>query len=141
MQLAFASPTRSPIDAADAGDQSVRRGVLDQILDRAATALRRDHQRAVFDEGAGIAQVVNILARSALMGFAAARDRLGPRIIEAVRMPLLHFLQVVANVIEIDCLRIPRLCDADISLLDESQRMAFKYRIPFVHRDLRARYR
>ncbi len=117
------------IDAADAGDQAVGGRVLDQVLDGAAAALRGDHQRAVLDEAAGIAQVVDVLARGALMSFAPARDRLGPRIIEAERVALLHFLQIVADVIEIDFLRLSRLRDADIGLLDERERMPLEHRI------------
>ena len=109
--------------------------ILDQILDGAAAALRGDHQRAILDEGAGVAQVVNILARSALMGLAAPSNCLGPRIIEAERMPFLNFFQVVAYVIEIDFLRLRSLRDAHISLFDERERMPLEHRIAFVHSD------
>ena len=49
------------VDAADAGDHAVGRALVDQLLHRAPAPLRGDHQRAVLDEGAGIAEV---LARS-----------------------------------------------------------------------------
>ena len=92
------------VNAADAGDQSIRRGVLDQVLDGAAATLRRDHQRAVLDEGARIAKVVDILARGALMGLAPARDRVGPRFVETLRVALLHLVQIGADVVEVDLL-------------------------------------
>ena len=86
---------------------------FDQVLDRAAAPLRRDHQRAVLDEGARVAEVVDVLARGALTGLAPARDRLGPCGIEPVRMALVHLGQIGADVIEIDLLRprLPRLLD------------------------------
>ena len=56
--------------------------VLDQLLERAAPPARGDGQRAVFDEGAGIDQVVDVLPRRALAGLAPARDRVRPRRVE-----------------------------------------------------------
>ena len=56
----------------------------------------------VLDEGAGIAEVVDILARGALAGFAAARDGVGPRGVEADRMALANLGEIGADVIEID---------------------------------------
>src|SRR5207244_3453642 len=52
-----------PVHAADAGDETVRRRPLDQLLDRTPPALRRDHERAVLDERPGVAEMVDVLAR------------------------------------------------------------------------------
>ena len=62
------------VDAADAGDQAVGGRALDQILERAPAALGGDRQRAVLDERARVAEVVDVLARGAL-----ARSRAGAR--------------------------------------------------------------
>ncbi len=49
-----------------------------EVLDLAAAALRRDRQRAVFDERALIDQLRDVLARGALVGLArGARPRPG----------------------------------------------------------------
>ena len=79
---------------------------FDQVVDRAAPALRRDHQRAVLDEGARVAQVLDILARGALIGFAPARDGVGPRGVESDRVALVHLREIGADVIEIDFFRL-----------------------------------
>jgi hypothetical protein len=52
------------IDAADAGDHAVGRGVLDQVFLR-RRRLCRHRQGAVFDKAAGVAQIGQILARAA----------------------------------------------------------------------------
>jgi hypothetical protein len=53
------------VDAADAGDHAVGRGVGDQVLQAAAARLRGNRERAVFDEAAFVAQVGDVLARGA----------------------------------------------------------------------------
>ena len=53
------------VDAANAGDHAIGRGVLDQVFLASAAALCRNRQRAVFDETAGIAQVGHVLPRAA----------------------------------------------------------------------------
>ena len=124
------------VDASDARDHPVGRSVLDQILDRAPPPLRRDHQRTVLDEGAGIAQVVDIFASGALTGLAPARDRVGPRRVEAERMTLDHFRKIGTHAIQIDFARPRALCvGLDVGLLDERQRMPFEDRVAFGHRD------
>ena len=52
---------------------------------RAAAALRGDRERAVLDERARVAEVVDVLARGALARRAPARDRVGPRRVERER--------------------------------------------------------
>ena len=60
-------PRRSlgPTDGRQARDQAVGRGVGDQVLLGAPTALRGDRQRAVLDEAARIDQVGDVLPRGA----------------------------------------------------------------------------
>ena len=82
------SPNRSPLTLPIPATIPSAGVFFDQVLERAAPPLRRDHQRAVLDEGAGIAQVLDVLARGALTGLAPARDRLGPRRIESDRVAL-----------------------------------------------------
>ena len=48
-----ASLEQVAVDAANPGNHSVGRGALDQIVERAAAALRRDHQRAVLEKVPG----------------------------------------------------------------------------------------
>ena len=50
------------VDARSAGDEPVGRRAADQVVDTAPSALRRDRQAAVLDEGALVTQVVEILA-------------------------------------------------------------------------------
>src|SRR5579872_7507558 len=124
------------VDGADARNHSVGGRVLHQVLDSSAAALGGDHDRAVLDERARVAQVLDIFARGALNGFTAPRDRLRPGSIEAERVPLLHFLQIVTDVIEIDLLRLCRCRNANVRLLDERERMALEHRVAFRHGDL-----
>ena len=60
------------VDGAETGDDAVGRRVAQQLVHRAAAALRGDGQRAVFDEAAGVAQILDI----------------GPRGAAALRVPL-----------------------------------------------------
>ena len=73
-QRALCSPNSRGVDRADAGDDAVAGRVLDQVLQRAAAALGGEGERAIFDEAAGIAELLEVLARRALVGLAAARD-------------------------------------------------------------------
>ena len=82
--------------------------------------LRRDNQRTVFDECAGIAEVVDIFASGTLAGLAAARDRVGPRWVEAERMTLDHFRKIRTYAIQINIARLGLMRGLDVRLLDES---------------------
>ena len=74
----------------------------DQLLDRAAAALRGDDERAVLDERARVAEVVDVLARGALAGLAAARDGVGPRGVEPDGVALAHLREIGADGVEVD---------------------------------------
>ena len=90
------------VDPADSGDQSVRRGVFHQVVERAAAPLRCEYQRPVLDEGSRVAEVFEVFARGALMGFSPARDRLGPCGVEPFGMALVYLGQVGADTVEVD---------------------------------------
>ncbi len=102
MHWALESAKQVAVDAADTGDHPVGGGALDQLVNRAAAALRGDHQGRVLDEGAGVAEVLDILAGGALAGFAAARDGVGPGGVEADFMALANLGEIGADAIEID---------------------------------------
>ena len=72
-------------------------GLLDQFVERCGAPARREHQRAVFDERAGIADVLDVLARGALAGRAPTRDGLGTRRVECTGATLQHLGQVGAD--------------------------------------------
>ena len=89
------------VDAADPRDDPVRRRALDQVVEFAAAALRGDHKRSVFNEGARIAEVGDILTRRALAGLAPPRDRVGPGLIEPDRVTFPHLGKIRPDVIEV----------------------------------------
>ena len=70
---------RVAVDRADAADEPVGRRALDELLERAAAALRGDDERRVLDEGAVVDEVGDVLARGAAPGRrgAARRRRAG----------------------------------------------------------------
>ena len=65
------------VDARGAGDEAVGRRARDQVVDLAAAALGGDREAPVLDEGAGVDEVGDVLARRAAAGRVAARDGLG----------------------------------------------------------------
>ena len=73
------------VDPGGAADQAVGRRLRDQVLDLAAAALGGDREAAVLDEGAGIDEVGDVLARGAAAGRVAALDRLGARLVVGQR--------------------------------------------------------
>ena len=93
------------VDATDAGHHAVAGTLLDQLLQAAPCALRGERQRAVLDERAGIAQILDVLSCRALLRGASTRDRLGPLDIERAPLARSHFRQVATDVIEIDARR------------------------------------
>ena len=71
------------VHGGDAGDQAVGRRVLDEIVDLAPPPLRGDRQRAVFDKGAFIDELRDILPRGPLVGLAPPLDRGGTVLVAA----------------------------------------------------------
>ena len=96
-----ASANSVPLIAADAGDHAVGRELADHLLTGQPGA-RRQHELAVLDERARVAEVVDVLARRALAGAAALGDGVGPRLVERDRVPLEDLGQVGADVVEVD---------------------------------------
>jgi hypothetical protein len=82
------------VDRPHPGHQAVGWGPLDQLGDRPAAALGGDDQRAVLDEAAGVAQVLDVLAGGALAGAAAALDGLGAGGVEPDPVAIDHLGQV-----------------------------------------------
>ena len=90
------------VDGADAADEPVGRRALDQLLERAAAALRGDDERRVLDEAAVVDEVGDVLARGALPGRAPARDRVGPAVVEPDVVALDDLGEIGAHAIEVD---------------------------------------
>ena len=63
---------------------------------------RRQHELPVFDERAGVAQIVDVLARRALLRLAALRDRVGPGGVERDRVALEHLGEIGPDAVEVD---------------------------------------
>ena len=132
---ALLGPEQRAVHAADAGDQSVGRRLLDQVVDGAARALAGDGEGAPLDEAAGIDQVVEILPRRALVGLAPARPGVGPLVVERERAAFEILGKVGPDMVEVDLLLGRRAFHVDVGLLDEQQRMAFVDRLAGLDRD------
>ncbi len=64
--------------------------------------MRSEHELAVFDEGAVVAQVFDVFARGALALRMAAFDGVGSVFVQRGLAPFDHFFQVRADFVEID---------------------------------------
>ena len=93
---------RPAVDRRGAQDQPVGRGARDEVIQRAAAALRRDGQRAVLDEAARVGQVGDVLPGRSAPGGVASRGDLGPCLVQPDPVPLPHLLQVGPDVIQRD---------------------------------------
>ena len=96
------------VDGGDAGDQAVGRRVADEVVDLAPPALRGDRQRAVFDEGAVVDELRDVLARGALVGLAAALDRGRAVLVQRDGVARDQFGEIGPDVVEIDILFLGR---------------------------------
>ena len=67
------------VDRRDPTDETVGRRAGDELLTRRPTRLRRERQRAVFDERARVAEVVDVLRRGATAASVLRGDRGGAR--------------------------------------------------------------
>ena len=107
-----------------AADQPVGRRALDELLQRAAPALRGDDERRVLDEAAVVDEIGDVLAGGARARGVPARDRVGPAVIEPDVVTLDDFGEIGADAIEID--RVPPYAverrGADVGRLDRRQR-------------------
>lgn len=84
-------------DGGQAGDQTVGRGVGDQVLLGAPAALRGDGQGAVFDEAAGVDEVVDVLPGSAPALPVPFGDGVRAPLVQGPGVPLDHLVQVGAG--------------------------------------------
>ena len=94
---AVLSAEQRAVDASDAGHHAVSRRVFDQVFFTAPTALRCHGERAVFEEGVGVAQIGDVLARRALTQSVALGNSLGTMGVERRCVARKHTLQVGAR--------------------------------------------
>ena len=92
------------IDRADAADQAVGGADLQQMFGRVAAALGGHGEGAVFEEGARIDQVVDVLPGGALVAGPAAGHGLGPRLVQGGQPAGVDLGQVGPDEIEVDFL-------------------------------------
>ena len=123
------------VDPADAGDQTVGRRLLDQVLLGAPRPLAGNGEGAPFDEAAGIDQVVEILPRRALVGLAPPRHGVRPLVVQRERPALEIFGKIGPDMIEVDRLLDRRALHLDVGFLDEQQRMALVDRLAGLDRN------
>ena len=112
------------IHRADPADQAVGGGVAHQIVEGPAPSLRRDRQRAIFDEAARIEQVVDILARRALVGAPPPLHGCRPVLVEAQRMACAHLGKIVAYQVQVERRSVGRDILVTISWLDRDEHRA-----------------
>ena len=93
---------RPAVDRRGAQDQAVGRGAGDEVVERAAAALRRDGQRAVLGEAARVGQVGDVLPGRSAPGGVAPRGHLGPSLVQPDPVPLPHLRQVGPDVVQRD---------------------------------------
>ena len=88
---------RLAVDAADAGDHAVGRRVADQVVELAPAALRRERERAVLDEAAGVAEIGDVLARGAQAEGVSLGDGVGPAGVGEQRLARAQLEQIGAQ--------------------------------------------
>ena len=98
---------RPALDRRGARDQAVGRRPRDQVVERAAAALRGDGQRAVFDEAARVDEIGDVLPGRAAPGGVAASGYFGSALVEPDPVPLPRLGQIGPDVFQGDgaCLR------------------------------------
>ena len=69
------------VDTRRAGHEAVGGGALDQLLHLAPPALGGDRKAAVLDEGAGVDEVLDVLACGSTAGLVAAPNRVSTRLV------------------------------------------------------------
>ena len=114
------------IDVRQTHDEAVGGGIVDQPFEGRGGAARGDGQRAIFDEGTGIDEGVEVLARGALTGRAAPRDRRRTGRVVCFRLPRQHFREIGTDQVEIDLPRRRRDAVRAAGFLDEQQGMALE---------------
>ena len=108
------APNVVAVDAADAGDHAVGRRVADQVVELAPAALRRERERAVLDEAAGVAEIGDVLARGAQAEGVALGDGVGPAGVGEQRLARAQLEQVGAQGVRVGvAARVPSAVGAD----------------------------
>ena len=120
-----------------AGDQAVGWRVLDEIVDLAPPALRGDRQRAVFDEGAFVDEVSDVLSGRPLIGLAPPLDRGRTVLVQRDRVPRDDFGKVGTDMIEIDIRLFSDIVAFDFGRLDKQDGFAVHQGGPGAAGDLR----
>ena len=90
------------VDRADAADEPVGRRARDELLQRAAPALRGDDERGVLDERCRRRRGRRRSRVPCAARGAPARDRLGPAVVEPDVVALEHLGEVGAHAVEIE---------------------------------------
>ena len=90
------------INPSQAHDHAVSRSLLDQLLQGMSLAACCHHQAAVLDEGSRIEEIVDILARGALPGFAAPLHGGRALFVQCAAMPFDHGGKIRPDKIEIN---------------------------------------
>ena len=116
------------VHGGDAGDQAVGRRVLDEVVDLAPPALRRDRERAVFDERAVIDELRDVFARGALVGLAPALDRGRPVLVERDGVARDQFGEVRADMVEIDILFLRHVMGIDLGRFEKQDGLVLHQR-------------
>ena len=86
----------------DTGDHAVGGTHAAQFVRGAALPLRRERKPAIFDEGTGITEIVDIFTRRPLIGLATARNGVRPVLVEQFRASRQRLGEIAADMIQID---------------------------------------
>ena len=102
---------------------------MDQLVEIDGTAARGDREAAVFREGAGIDELVDVFAGGALVGTTAPRHCIGSSFVGEDGLPLQNLGKVGTDFVEIDLAFDRNSRAALFARLNEDQWMAFVDRI------------
>ena len=83
-------------------DQAICGRPVDQLFHRIPLTPGCDHQRSIFNEGAGVDQVIDVLAGSSLAGATPARHGLGTSFILGSGLAIKNFRKIWADVLKIE---------------------------------------
>ena len=116
------------VDGADASDHAVGGETANYLLEREA-GTGGEGEGTVLDEGAGVAEIVNVLAGGALLRAAAAGDGVGPVLVEGGGVALMDLSEVGADEIEVELLGGGLAGVLDVALVDEDDGVALVDRV------------
>ena len=90
------------VHVAEAEHNAVTWRFADQLFQRAPPPLGGHHERAIFDEAAGVAQGVHVLARGAVALGMATRDHVHALMVQHALLPLQQLGQVGADGVQVE---------------------------------------